>query len=264
MSRTFQRLETFGTLSVRDNVLVAAEMRRGWSRDKSDPAAVTDDVIDRIGLGAVAPERVDTLPTGTARSRRGGARAGGATAAAVARRTVGRSERERDRRARRVVALARRRRPRGAPRRARHGIRDGHLLAHPRPRLRHDHRDRHARGSAGEPIGALRVSRRRRRPRDARDRGRSRRRSRRGHARTRRRGRGRRRRHRRRQPRATGRGRAVARAARRRRGLRRDRRVVRPRPRAAPRAGPRPPGAERRGKVHHVEGGQRADRADRR
>ena len=67
MSRTFQRLETFGTLSVRDNVLVAAEMRRGWSRDKSDPAAVTDEVIDRIGLGPVAAERVDTLPTGTAR-----------------------------------------------------------------------------------------------------------------------------------------------------------------------------------------------------
>jgi branched-chain amino acid transport system ATP-binding protein len=67
MSRTFQRLETFGTLSVRDNVLVAAEMRRGWSRDKFDPAVVTDELIDRIGLGRVALERVDTLPTGTAR-----------------------------------------------------------------------------------------------------------------------------------------------------------------------------------------------------
>jgi len=67
MSRTFQRLETFGTLSVRDNVLVAAEMRRGWSREKFDPDAVTDDVIGRIGLDGVAAERVDTLPTGTAR-----------------------------------------------------------------------------------------------------------------------------------------------------------------------------------------------------
>ena len=67
MSRTFQRLETFGTLSVRDNVLVAAEMRRGWSREKFDPAAVTDEVIERANLGEVAAERVDTLPTGTAR-----------------------------------------------------------------------------------------------------------------------------------------------------------------------------------------------------
>jgi ABC-type branched-subunit amino acid transport system ATPase component len=67
MSRTFQRLETFGTLSVRDNVLVAAEMRQGWSREKFDPARVADETIERIGLGPVAGERVDTLPTGTAR-----------------------------------------------------------------------------------------------------------------------------------------------------------------------------------------------------
>jgi branched-chain amino acid transport system ATP-binding protein len=67
MARTFQRLETFGTLSVRDNVLVAAEMRRSWSRDAASPRAVTDEVIAQIGLGAVAHERVDTLPTGTAR-----------------------------------------------------------------------------------------------------------------------------------------------------------------------------------------------------
>jgi ABC-type branched-subunit amino acid transport system ATPase component len=67
MSRTFQRLETFGTLSVRDNVLVAAEMRHGWSREKFDAGSVTDEVIERTSLTAVAGERVDTLPTGTAR-----------------------------------------------------------------------------------------------------------------------------------------------------------------------------------------------------
>jgi ABC-type branched-subunit amino acid transport system ATPase component len=67
MARSFQRLETFGTLSVRDNVLVAAEMRRGWSRDGSSPRTVTAEILEQIGLLEVADERVDTLPTGTAR-----------------------------------------------------------------------------------------------------------------------------------------------------------------------------------------------------
>jgi branched-chain amino acid transport system ATP-binding protein len=67
MARTFQRLETFGTLSVRDNVLVAAEMRRGWSRDGSSPRQVTTEILEQIGLTTVEDERVDTLPTGMAR-----------------------------------------------------------------------------------------------------------------------------------------------------------------------------------------------------
>ena len=67
IGRTFQRLETFGTLSVRDNVLVAAEMRKGWSREKFKPGALTDELIERIGLTSVAEERVDRLPTGTQR-----------------------------------------------------------------------------------------------------------------------------------------------------------------------------------------------------
>lgn len=67
IGRTFQRLETFSTLSVRDNVLVAAEMRRGWSREKFKPGALADELIERLGLTSVANERVDRLPTGTQR-----------------------------------------------------------------------------------------------------------------------------------------------------------------------------------------------------
>ena len=67
IGRTFQRLETFGSLSARDNVLVGAEMRRGWSRERFDPREFTNELIERVGLSAVADEIVDTLPTGTAR-----------------------------------------------------------------------------------------------------------------------------------------------------------------------------------------------------
>ncbi len=67
IGRTFQRLETFGTLSVRDNVLVAAEMRRGWAREKTKPRVVADELIERIGLTSVADERVERLSTGTQR-----------------------------------------------------------------------------------------------------------------------------------------------------------------------------------------------------
>ena len=67
IGRTFQRLETFGSLSVRDNVLVAAEMRRGWSRERFGVQELVEEIITRVGLDAVSEERVDQLPTGTAR-----------------------------------------------------------------------------------------------------------------------------------------------------------------------------------------------------
>ncbi len=68
IGRTFQRLETFGSLTARENVLVAAEMRRGWSHDrKRSPGVIADEILDRVGLRAVADDRVDRLPTGTAR-----------------------------------------------------------------------------------------------------------------------------------------------------------------------------------------------------
>jgi branched-chain amino acid transport system ATP-binding protein len=67
LARTFQRLELFSLLTVRENIRVAADIRRGWSRDKSDPARVVDEIIDRVGLTAIADERVDALPTGQCR-----------------------------------------------------------------------------------------------------------------------------------------------------------------------------------------------------
>jgi branched-chain amino acid transport system ATP-binding protein len=66
IGRTFQRLEVFGTLSVRENVLVAAEARRRWDR-KVDPAATTDELLDRLNLSGLAGATVDALPTGTQR-----------------------------------------------------------------------------------------------------------------------------------------------------------------------------------------------------
>lgn len=67
LARTFQRLEVFGSLSARDNILAAAEFRKGWARDGSNPQRVTDQIVDRVGLGPVAGTRVDALPTGLAR-----------------------------------------------------------------------------------------------------------------------------------------------------------------------------------------------------
>jgi branched-chain amino acid transport system ATP-binding protein len=67
LARTFQRLELFSLLSVRDNIRVAADIRRGYSRDKDNPAEVVEYIIDRIGLRAIADERVDSLPTGQCR-----------------------------------------------------------------------------------------------------------------------------------------------------------------------------------------------------
>ncbi len=68
IARTFQRLEVFGSLTARDNILTAAEIRRSWSHDRSfNPRIEADRLLDRVGIRAVADERVDALPTGLAR-----------------------------------------------------------------------------------------------------------------------------------------------------------------------------------------------------
>jgi branched-chain amino acid transport system ATP-binding protein len=67
IARTFQRLEVFGSLTARENLLVAAEIRKGWSGDKTDPTHIVEEIIERVGIGGVADERVDAMPTGLAR-----------------------------------------------------------------------------------------------------------------------------------------------------------------------------------------------------
>ena len=67
IARTFQRLEVFGSLTTRENVMVAAEVRAGWSKEKVNARAVTDEILDTVGIERHADQRVDTMPTGLAR-----------------------------------------------------------------------------------------------------------------------------------------------------------------------------------------------------
>ena len=67
MARTFQRLEVFGTLTARDNVLVATESHRDLTHGTFDPRQRADALLERVGIAGVAGERADRLPTGLAR-----------------------------------------------------------------------------------------------------------------------------------------------------------------------------------------------------
>ena len=67
LARTFQRLELFTMLTVRENIRVAADSYKRWSRDKEHPAARTEQIIDRVGLRPCADLRPTALPTGQGR-----------------------------------------------------------------------------------------------------------------------------------------------------------------------------------------------------
>ncbi|WP_019927786.1 ABC transporter ATP-binding protein [Nocardia sp. BMG111209] len=63
LARTFQRLELFGRLSVRDNLLVAAEL----GPHRRHARRTVGDIIERLDLHHVADSSADALPTGTGR-----------------------------------------------------------------------------------------------------------------------------------------------------------------------------------------------------
>ena len=63
LARTFQRLELFSLLTVRGNVRVAASA----AHPRGQVEHVVDEILDRVGLRALADVRADELPTGHAR-----------------------------------------------------------------------------------------------------------------------------------------------------------------------------------------------------
>ena len=67
MARTFQRLELFGALTVRENVQVAASLHRRWGGGSGVVRRTAEELIGRLGLSGVADVRADSIPTGQGR-----------------------------------------------------------------------------------------------------------------------------------------------------------------------------------------------------
>ena len=68
MARTFQRLEAFGSLTVRENIQAARDIYRGprgWMRLSRDP--MVDELVETVGLERYVKQRADSVPTGVAR-----------------------------------------------------------------------------------------------------------------------------------------------------------------------------------------------------
>ncbi|HTU38497.1 MAG TPA: ABC transporter ATP-binding protein [Acidimicrobiales bacterium] len=68
LARTYQRLELFTSLTVRDNIRVAGEIRNTWGRrGRIDVKAETERIIELVGLADVADREVSEIPTARAR-----------------------------------------------------------------------------------------------------------------------------------------------------------------------------------------------------
>ncbi|MGN0040336.1 ABC transporter ATP-binding protein [Rhodococcus sp. (in: high G+C Gram-positive bacteria)] len=67
LARTFQRLELFVSLSVRDNLRVAGDIHNANSRGRIDVEAEADRLLRLTGLSDIADQDVSDIPTGRAR-----------------------------------------------------------------------------------------------------------------------------------------------------------------------------------------------------
>lgn len=67
MARTFQRLELFGSLTARENLQVAAEIRRTFGKDALSVDERVEATIEMVGMEAFIETRADNLTTGQAR-----------------------------------------------------------------------------------------------------------------------------------------------------------------------------------------------------
>jgi branched-chain amino acid transport system ATP-binding protein len=68
MGRTFQRLEAFGSLTVRENIQAARDIKAGarsWFGRRRDRRV--HELIELVGLHKYAGQRADSVPTGVAR-----------------------------------------------------------------------------------------------------------------------------------------------------------------------------------------------------
>jgi branched-chain amino acid transport system ATP-binding protein len=67
LARTFQRLEVCGSLTVRENVLLAAEAQPGRLPDGMTMTSWVDHLLEQVGIREIEGEFADAVPTGLAR-----------------------------------------------------------------------------------------------------------------------------------------------------------------------------------------------------